>query len=63
MREYKLVVLGSGGVGKSALVSCKCDVTIMCIYYIRQCSLFKVFLLRNMIQQLKIHIERYYLYG
>lgn len=22
MREYKLVVLGSGGVGKSALVSC-----------------------------------------
>ena len=26
MREYKLVVLGSGGVGKSALVSCSLSV-------------------------------------
>ena len=33
MREYKLVVLGSGGVGKSALVRVLCIVvSYMCIF-------------------------------
>ena len=39
MREYKLVVLGSGGVGKSALVStcvrqCYCGVVNMILSYL-----------------------------
>lgn len=36
MREYKLVVLGSGGVGKSALVCLAYVITLMAcnIYYI-----------------------------
>ena len=65
MREYKLVVLGSGGVGKSALVSLDIvlhdyvtHLYLCCICY-RLCNLFKEFSLRNMTQLLRTRIERY----
>jgi guanylate kinase len=48
MREYKLVVLGSGGVGKSALVT---------VTYARLSSLFRVSLSKNTTQLSKIRIE------
>ena len=37
MREYKLVVLGSGGVGKSALVTL-CVCVCVCVYRVNTCT-------------------------
>lgn len=66
MREYKLVVLGSGGVGKSALVSCLvfvclCNGVIITGYIIlsRLFSLSKEFSLKNMILPLRTPTERF----
>lgn len=62
MREYKLVVLGSGGVGKSALVSFNIR-SLTCSDLLplrsrRRYSSSKEYLLRSMIQPLKIHTEK-----
>jgi GTPase SAR1 family protein len=63
MKEYKLVVLGSGGVGKSALVKKKKKkITLYnekheTNYIKRLSNLFNLFLLKNMILLLKILIE------
>ncbi len=61
MREYKLVVLGSGGVGKSALVRfCAYVVVIVryVLFNIRLYNLYKGSLLRNTTPQLKTLTER-----
>ncbi len=62
MREYKLVVLGSGGVGKSALVRfmCVCVVAIVkyVLFNIRLYNLYKGSLLKSTTLQLKTLTER-----
>lgn len=63
MREYKLVVLGSGGVGKSALVSTSSLVAQLyyhdgVLYSHRQYSLFRAYSWRSMILLLKTPTAR-----
>ena len=56
MREYKVAVLGTGGVGKSALVSHCCSYIHPYVYTLthRLYNLFKEYFSRSMIRPSKI---------
>lgn len=62
-KEYKLCILGEGGVGKSCLVLRFFSNLIKkneFLFTKRQYNLFKEFLFQNMIQPLKMFIERFF---
>jgi hypothetical protein len=58
MREFKVVVLGSGGVGKSALVSRRFWIPEIVEPFFRPFNSFQISLWKSMILLLKISIEK-----